>query len=248
MKTTCDGGARCLMNVAPVPHMEQLRKHLEKRHGVATRTHEVRDAATTAQGDHVKKQKKAKIRQVTTWPVVRKSQARLQKELLVKSVENAVMGRIGELEGQLRKAGGAQNAPGLAFLLNRELERAGRFAKGIPALDDFAAVGDYMDHPARTEAQRSTAATARAVSGAQGTAINHMGPFFGGGRPPVGPRDALSSILDDSGRPETLQTFEIQTRKLEKQLAEARTPAERESLGYQVTRRKLLAGHYRGEI
>ena len=244
----CDGGARCVMNVAPVPPMEQLRKHLENRHGVDMRTHEEREAAKTAQGDHVKKQKKAKIRQVTTWPVVRKSQAQLQKELVVKSVENAVMGRIGELERQLAKSGGAQKAPGIAFLLNRELDRVGRFMKGIPSLEDFAAVGDYMDHPARTEQQRSTAATARAVSGAQGDAINHMGPFFGGGPPPVGPREALSSILDDTGRLETLETFEVQTRKLEMQLADARTPVEKESLGYQVTRRKLLAVHYRGEI
>jgi hypothetical protein len=243
MKTICAGGARCLMNVAPVPPIEQLREHLEKRHGVGTKTHEeieVAKATQQTQEISVKKQKKAKIRQVTTWPVVRKSQAQLQKELLVKSVENAVMGRIGELEGQLRKAGGAQKDPGIAFLLNREIERIGRFAKGVPDLDDFAAAATYMERPAATEAQRSTAAMARAVSGAQGRAINHMGPLFG-------PRESLQAILDDSGRPETLETFEVQTHRLEKQLAEATSPAQRESLGYQVTRRKLLAMHYRGE-
>jgi hypothetical protein len=186
------------------------------------------------------------------------SQPRLQKEFFAKSIENAVMKRIGELEGQLannrqlaKSSGQAgsigydQASGGVAFLLNREHHRLRAFMKGTAIPADYAAVAGYLDspdHPARTEAERSIAAAARAVSGAQGTSISqHLGALMSA------PREALAAVRDDNGRPETLQTFEVQTHRLEKQLEKATSPAQREKLGYQITRRRLLAMHARGE-
>jgi len=57
----------------------------------------------------------------------------------------------------------------------------------------------------------------------------------------------MNDILNDSGQPESVRDYEVQTRKLEKALADATSPQEREGLGYQITRRKLLAMHYCGE-
>lgn len=215
---------------------QQIRQQVEARH------------ASSAHQRNVAMSSKKKVAKALTKALAQQSATRLQKGVVVKSVENAVMGRISELEGQLRKAGGALYAPGVAFLLNRELGRISRFSKGVATRDDYADVaaylsGDSQDHPARSEQQRSTAAAARAVSGAQGRSVNeHMGPFF------ASPRAALQAIVDGTGPPESIQTFEIQNAHLEKQLAKATSPAERESLGYQLTRRKLLLGHYKGEI
>lgn len=185
--------------------------------------------------------------------------ARSSRVVAAKSVQNVAayeadaLQRLTMLEKQLAKSQG-QDAWGLAFQIHRERSKLGALTlakAGIPPMDSFDRTNAYLadpNQPARDEARNSRAATGGAIAGVQGNSIDHMGPFFGQGRRHVGPRETLSSILDDSGRSETLETSEIQTRKLEKQLADARTPSERESLGYQVTRRRLLAGHYRGEI
>jgi hypothetical protein len=109
-------------------------------------------------------------------------------------------------------------------------------------MDSFDRTNAYLanpNQPATDGAALSRASTARAIASANGPPIND--------RHLLNPRTVLQDILNDSGQPESLATFEVQTKRLEKQLADAQTPAERESLGYQVTRRKLLAMHARGE-
>jgi hypothetical protein len=274
---TCNDGSRCPLAVAPPPPMDLLRKHMVESHGTdlehfppesvpkyirqqveARRRH----LASVQQRNNVVKNPQKAARKA-----VKKAEAQLRLhgvvetvngDALVKSVANAVLARLGQLEGRLASnrlaksswdAGpksNDQDSWGIAFQLNRGQHLLGAMLKGTATRGDYASVADFLgdstDHPARTEAEHSAAGMARAIAGVQGASIDqHLGAFVSR------PREALAAILDDSGKPETLQTFEVQTHRLEKQLADARTPSERESLGYQVTRRRLLAMHMRGE-
>jgi hypothetical protein len=174
--------------------------------------------------------------------------------VVAKSVPNlrAQLNRkIATLETSIKKSAASNNPQegwAVAFQLNRayaDLVAVDAFAAkaATPSPDSFSSYEAYMSDPnanARAAAEASRAATQRAVGSAQGDAINHHL-----GR--QSPRDQIRDILDDSGQPCSLQTFEVQTQRLEKQLRDATNVQDRESLGYQVTRRKLLAMHARGE-
>jgi hypothetical protein len=191
----------------------------------------------------VKKPTKAAVKSLrkSARQIMAKSAARHSLQGAVAKASNDALQHIRQLEREVAAKGSGQDAWGAAFLLNRaraDLAALERVRKAVPNMNDFASVDRYMANPAAAEAAASRASTAGAIGGVQGTAIN---------RPRLRDVDVLRGVLDGTGEAETLQTFEIQTRKLEKALADATSPQERESLGYQVTRRKLLAMHMRGE-
>jgi hypothetical protein len=163
------------------------------------------------------------------------------------AVEKGTLTRIAQLE-RLAKSQSGQDAAGwgTAFELHRLRSSLGHLAlakAGQPTFDDFNNVDAYMadpNAPARAELASSRASTARAISSAQGDPINqHLGRKT--------PLDVMNDVLRGTGEAETLRDFEAQTRTLQKALAAAKTPQEREYLGYQVTRRNLIAMHIRGE-
>ena len=190
-----------------------------------------------------KKSRSEKIAKKSLSKSVRKIYALRKSEAAVKAVENATLTRIAQLE-RLAKSQPGQEGYGTAFELHRLRSSLGKLAltkSGLPAFDDFNNVDAYMGNPnpAAYEATASRASTSRAISSAQGAAINH--------RPNKTPLDVMNDVLRSTGEAETVRDFEVQTHKLEKALADAKTPQERESLGYQVTRRKLIAMHLKGE-
>jgi hypothetical protein len=167
---------------------------------------------------------------------------RRNQEAVVKSVENATTANIARLEKALAKSPG-QDGWQYAYQLHRayaDLAAVSAYKAAVPDMNDFNAVNRYQAAPAAAELNASRAATARAIGSAQGDPINaHLGR--------QSPLDVMRDVLNDSGQPESVRDYEAQTRRLEKALADATSPQERESLGYQVTRRKLLAMHRRGE-
>jgi hypothetical protein len=191
----------------------------------------------------MKKSKWQKTAKKSLSKSVRQIYALRKSEAAVKAVENGTLTRIAQLE-RLAKSQSGQDGWGTAFELHRLRSSLGHLAlakAGLPAFDNFDHVDAYMGNPnpATAEAASSRASTSRAISSAQGTAINH--------RPNKTPLDVMNDVLRSTGEAETVRDFEAQTHKLEKALAEATTPAERESLGYQVTRRNLIAMHIKGE-
>lgn len=200
----------------------------------------------TDQGDTVKIPSKKTVKKLrrSSKGIVAKAAARNSLAGAAGRAERQALDRIAQLEREVKKSGGGQSSWGSAFELARLQASVGAYGKirkaAVADFNDFASVDRYMANPAANERNASRAATASAISSAQGDSINaHLGRKT--------PLDVMNDILNDSGQPETVQDFEVQTRKLEKQLADAQTPAERESLGYRITRRKLLAMHARGE-
>jgi hypothetical protein len=218
---------------------EQIRQQVEARHSAS---------ATRQRNAAMKNPQKAAAKALRKG-LVRKSEVQVQREWFIKGVGDAVLSHIGELERQLAKSGPGQASWGIAYLLNRERARLGRLVKGVPTLDDFAAVGQYLgdmsDHPARTERQRATAAAARAVAGVTDNSV-HMGAFASG------PRAALADIRDGRGEsarlPNTDLPSQVDIHRLEKALSDAKTPSAREAAGYQLTRARLVRGHMLGEL
>jgi hypothetical protein len=65
-------------------------------------------------------------------------------------------------------------------------------------------------------------------------------------------RDVLVDVRDGTGMAEHLQTSDlpsqVELHRLEKALAKAESPQQREQIGYELTRKSLLRAHYLGEI
>jgi hypothetical protein len=229
--------------------------HKQRVHSADVRTPEKREAVKTAQQTQETnvKPKKSKKRQSFSLSrtSVRKSQVQQEREVFIAGAGDAVLSHIGELERQLAKSGPGQASWGVAYLLHRERARLGRFCKGAASIDDYAAVASYIDggdsspHPARTERQRATAATARAVAGVVDNSV-HMVPFMSA------PRSVLADVRDGRGSPTTMNTNDlpslVEIHRLEKALSDAKTPQAREVAGYQLTRARLVHGHRMGEI
>ena len=140
--------------------------------------------------------------------------------------------RVNALKRALKSS---PNNPAFAYQLSRELLKQGReddlrAKRGLPPLDQASAIRE---------------ASATGVANATGSPLNPGGPHD--------PRAALLSVRDDSYVRQSLsgQTALpslVDLHKLEKQLRQARTPEERERLGFQVTRMALKRGHLLGEI
>lgn len=192
----------------------------------------------------VKKPSKADVKSLrkSAKRTVAKSAARRSLSSAVIKAESDALQHIRQLEQQVAKSAGGQDAWGLGFLINREranLDALQRVRKAaVPSMDNFASLDNYMGNPnpAAAGAASSRAAQDRAVAGVQGAPINARRSA---------PRDALTGFFE--GEPETVQSYEVQVKKARAELAKATTPQERERWGYVASRAALMAMHLKGQ-
>jgi len=178
-----------------------------------------------------------------------KSAARTALQKALVADQDATLKRIRQLEAQVQKGVGWQESAGTAFLLNREraslaaLERVRKAS--TPGADSFASYDSYMadpNGPARAESAASRAQTQRTISNVQANPVN---------APRRSQLGVLQDVRDGTGMAAHLATSDlpsqVEIHKLEKALADAKTPQEREAAGYVLTRASLLRAHMLGE-